>query len=284
MNKTSTIILTSILLIIVLGLSVYFLFGEKNAGTSSLRSVLPFGLGGENTQNGPVTPPNNSEQVPAVENIPTVEANGLQKISDGPVSGFTIVTQGSSTIIRFMDRGTGNIFDFDTITNVKKRITNTTIPKAVSVSWGERGNTFIAQTIKDGVLSSYSATIASSTSTTSDSLRGVTGEYIPDDILSLSFSPKKDSVFYLQKTYAGISGFIADRRGKNEKEIWKFATDEWFSSWPTGDTVFLTTKASSGAKGFMFNLNTKTGALTPVLSHIPGLTTRISPDGKTVLY
>ncbi len=284
MNKKLLIIISSIVVLLLLGIGIYFFLQKDAPGTSKVRNLLPFGLGGSDTEVGPVTPPNNPVVNTSSEGVLVAE-NGLRKISDGPVSGSIMLTQGSTTLVRFMDRATGNIYEYDSLSNSKKRLTNTTIPKAHNAVWGLQGNSFIAQTIKGDLISSYGGTIASSTgSSTVDSLREVTGEYIPDDITSISFSPKKDFTFYLKKTYLGISGFIADKKGKNGKEIWKFPTNEWISSWPGGDTVLLTTKASTNADGYLYTLNTKNGSFIPVLSHIRGLTIKGGPDGKTILY
>ncbi len=284
MNKKTLIIISGVVVFLLVGVGIYFFLQKDAPGTSKVRNLLPFGLGGSDTEVGPVTPPNNPVVNTSSEGVPIAE-NGLRKISDGPVSGSTMLVQGSTTLVRFMDRATGNIYEYDPLTNSKKRLTNTTIPKAVHVVWGLNANSFIAQTIKGDLVSSYSGTIASSTaSSTADSLREVTGEYIPDDITSISFSPKKDSVFYLQKTNLGISGFIADKKGKNAKEVWRFPTNEWLLSWQTGDTAFISTKSSSGLESFLYTLNTRTGALSLVLGHIEGLLALPSPNSDQILF
>jgi hypothetical protein len=58
---------------------------------------------------------------------------------------------------------------------------------------------------------------------------------------------------------------------------------EWLVSWG-GKDIFLQTKASGTASGFLYQVDAANKRLTRVLGDIKGLTTSISPKGTYVLY
>jgi hypothetical protein len=285
MNKKTLFIIIGVVVIILLGIGIFFWLKKAPSGTTPNSGDLPFGKSGENASNTPNQQlPNGGGEGSNGEFSSNNSALGLRKITDGPVSGEAIFMQGSTTIIRYVERATGNLFEYTTETNVSKRLTNTTIPKAEKVAWGEKGNSLVISYLKDPDIKSFFASIATTSATSTDRLAELAGNFLPNNISSVTFSPKKDKIFYTILVNGMIEGVLADKKGNKPINIWRFPTTEWVPQWSSGEVVSLTTKASNSILGYAYALNVKSGTLTPILTNIKGLTVNIGPDGNNVLY
>jgi hypothetical protein len=284
MNKKTIYIIIGLVVIAALGFVIYFWLNSSKPSASS-PSGSPFGNGGANVpanQNQPSNSGANGTQTSSGSSTPV---SGLREIAVGPVSGATIFASASSTLVRYVDRTTGNIYEYNTETNTTNRITNTTMPKIVEVAWGSKGNSLVMRFLNGSTIESYFGIVLPSTgTTTNDSLSELSGNYLPENINALLFSPLKDKIFYTVPSAVGIEGFVADKNGGNAKSVWQFPTTEWVPQWITENTLALTTKATNGVSGSAFVLNLKNGALSPIISNIPGLTTLVNPDGNLLLY
>jgi hypothetical protein len=58
---------------------------------------------------------------------------------------------------------------------------------------------------------------------------------------------------------------------------------DWIPIW-ANKTVYLQTKASAYANGFLYSINPTTARLQRIVGDAPGLTTSVSPSGTYVLY
>jgi len=279
-NKKTIYISTGIVLLVALSVGT-FLWLRPASSTNTTNTVdTPFGEGDGTS----VSTSNNSETntAPTLTGQSNTPVSGLQKISVAPISGATVFSQGSTTLVRYMDKATGNMYEFNATNNTTKRISNTTLPKISEVFWGYQQNTVFARAIKDGVLQTFVGSIATSSASSTESR--LEGSYLSNNIFSFSVSPNKDKTFFLLPEQGGTTGYLADSKGLQAKTLWKFPSTEWIASWPKNDTIFLNTKASFMSEGYLYALNVKTGGMSPVLGHIQGLTTLVSPDGTYVLY
>jgi hypothetical protein len=283
MNRKTLLILVGAIVVIILGIGIYFWLNSYTSNQPPV-SGSPFGSGGGNSPTTNNQQPTSNQNASQSTSNTVVSSSGLRKIADGPISGATIFARASTTIVRYVDKATGNIYEYDTGTNATTRISNTTMPKIEEVSWGNNGNALVMRFLKDSAIESYFGTLSASTTATAGSLAQLVGNYLPENINSLSFSPLRDKIFYTLPSTVGIEAFVADKNGGNPKSVWQFATTEWMSQWVTENSLTLTTKASNGISGSAFSLNLKTGSFFPSLSNVPGLTTLTSPDGNLILY
>lgn len=275
MNKKTLYIGLGALTIIAIAVGTFFWL--KPASNDPSKTVdAPFGTGDGQTVSI------NPNQTPNLVGAVNTPVSGLQKISNAPMSGATIFTLASTTYVRYMDKATGNVYEFNTSNNSNTRISNTTLPKVSEVIWGLDSKSLFARSIKDGSLQTFVGLL--STSTASGAEGKLEGSYLSDAIVAFVTSPKKDRTFYLKSSAEGIAGFLADSLGRGEKALWSFPTTEWVVSWPKDETIFLNTKASSQSEGHLYALNVKTGGLSPVLGRISGLTSLVSPNGEHILY
>src|SRR3990167_3084920 len=134
MKKIYIVLGIVLLIIIIIFLGWYLL--ARNPETplgETVGNILPFGSG-DNT-NIPISLTddkfgndtlNNSDQT--FDEFGSPAAN-LFRISDTPIAGAVIFKRNGATIVRYVDRATGHIYDADLATLAKTKIANQTLPK-----------------------------------------------------------------------------------------------------------------------------------------------------------
>ena len=103
-------------------------------------------------------------------------------------------------------------------------------------------------------------------------------------IRGITLSPRGNRMFYIAEEDDSSIGRIADLENKGPRQVYRSAFGEWTLAWPREDTIALTTKSSESVLGHLYFLNTSSGALTPVLKNILGLTSLVDPRSLNVIY
>lgn len=288
---TKNKIIISIIIIIILTSSLFYFWRAKTRQTTPGQTSenpsdsFPFGEGGGNSGEG--TQFSSSGQNSGNQDTVTNQ-NGmpiLRQISDKPVAGGISFKNGSSTIIRYVERGTGHIVETGSDSFDFIKISNTTIPKVPQAIWSSNGQSVIMRYTKDNseIVSSFSANIIKAT-TSQDVSKNPKSAFLPSNITQLSVSPTGDKIFYLINSEGGAGGIVSNMDGSQKKQIFKSPATEWLTSWPNKETIALATKPSSAVAGYLFFLNSKTGEYNKIMSGINGLTALVSSTTKNILY
>lgn len=209
----------------------------------------------------------------------------LRQLTKNPVSGAYIFERDGESVIRFIERESGHLFEIGENDTSVTRITNTTVPRVQRVVWIDE-ETVIFQYLNErgDTIESFFAVVSSEEeeNTTGGEL-SLIGNFLPQNALSLTASENGQNVFYfLDKNIVG--GFVADPDGTRNRQVFALPLTEWNVEWPRGSVVTLTTKASGISAGSLYFLNTVTENFEQVLGNIAGLTTRVRPDRKETLY
>src|SRR3989344_4503161 len=286
-KKNLIIIFIAVLLVaIALGVAYYFFFMKDGEG-EPVPPTLPLGPGGVLPPMPLVSTGTSTSGTEARVVIPR-----LRQITSEPVGGagiFDIVNtdKTKSTLIRYIQRADGNIFETKTDTLAVNRISNKTIPKIYEAIWGNAGDAVITRQLKDDneTIESFAAKLSGNASSTERELSGV---YLPQKISVLTISPDKSKMFYLYPTNlaagGGVGGILAGADGGKKTLIFESALSEWLATFADNKTIVLTTKPSAGAKGFAYFLITNAGEIRKIVGGIAGLTILVSPDKKLALY
>jgi hypothetical protein len=291
MKKILVIIFIAIV-VAALGLvGYYYLFdhtvspatGEKE----SFREFLPFG---SNTAGSSATTTDNGEEANGGTSTPSGVPAGplpqLQQITMSPVAGETMVdaVNASTTVVRYVDRATGNLYDFDIHTGVISRDTNTTMPKIREVVWDPSGAALIMRFLEGDTdfIQSYYAQFDPN-SAEADGNRSLTGSYLPASIDSVT-PLGGGKIFSLMTSTSGSSGYVSSMNGAGRTLVFQSPVREWIPQGIDQNTVALTTKASSYTNGFLYLFNIKTAKQSKIIGNVQGLTTLMSHDGKYVLF
>lgn len=284
MSKKTIVTVSIVLVIILLGLVGYYFIaqnGDNSSGgiVNGFKNFLPFG-GNNSSQNNSSTTGNETgnEQTP----VSTTEfTQKLRKITSEQVAGAGTLDVKAGTILRYIEKATGHIFEVELFSPNKNRISNTTIPVVYDAVWGNKNNSLIARYLKndDQTIDTYSLTVKNVSTTTENTISGTLfGSYISD------VSVFGNSVFYVMQNSNSSSGIVQNFDGSGKKQIWNSPIKELASQFINSKTVSLTTKPSQNINGYMYFIDTGTGATKQILSNISGLTTLTNPSANVVLY
>lgn len=209
----------------------------------------------------------------------------LRKVAPFPVAGMTsLKSEDGATLVRFIARENGHIFETTTDSAERKRISNTTILGIRDALWLSSGIEFITGFLDDenSEIESFYAKIKLQNEI--DAIGTLDGAFLPKNITELALSGDKNKIFYLTPSGGGSIGIISDPNGDNKVQVFDSKLSEWEAQWPAGNKIALTTKASSDVAGHMYFLNSDTKKLERVFSGIDGLTTLSDKDGKRILF
>jgi hypothetical protein len=190
---------------------------------------------------------------------------------------------GTRVVIRYMERGTGHVYETATSTIINTRISNYTEPKIYEAYFVNNGDNIILRGLigNSDVISTRLATLSLSTTTDSGDQTLLLKD-LPVDISQIAISPSKTRLFSVMNT--GIRGIISNTDGGSAVGVFNTQYKEWLASWPQENSILLTTKASSFAPGFSYLLNTQTNGVKRIMGNVYGLTTNPSPDLSTILF
>jgi hypothetical protein len=297
-KKTAIIIIIATVVIAIVGFVVWYLLlpgpsGNDTGGSSSLRNIIvSFFPKGSSPQNTSSTIFNKEGGTSTTQNL--LQENGTQaapavyEISSDPISGFMLLEdQKQGTVVRFMETETGHTYSAPLSLISKNRLTNTTIPKVHESIWLSSGKRLVARFLDESntTIKSFAGLITATTSDIGTTVEGsLNGKFLPDNISELVAGPSGDKIFYLTETVDGASGILANGDGAKPARIFSSPLREWLPQWEGGTVIYLTTKASSKAPGYIFSIDSTTGSQTKILGGIFGLTTNSNQKNSKLLY
>ena len=323
MKKTTWIIIIVIVATIGV-LIFYFTNNSSNNGgviTNILKSLFPYGVSDYTTTSttptttgtGIATIPTSSENAPATYDpliqlsqrsvvgmtvvtptyfLPPAPVSTSTKKTVTPTSTSTITATYQSTIfqktklpvVRFAERGTGYIYDVDARAANETKQTGTTIVRVDEVYFADNGNSVIFRYLKNdnSTIETFLGKIIPPTDSTSGQFATVKGDFLPENISDLVTSPDGKKFAYILPTPSGVAGVSISSDGSVKNQLFSSSFDEWLLDWKQGGLV-ATTKAASTIPGYSYLIQT-TGVFQKIIGGIDGMTTNLSPDGKTILY
>jgi len=226
------------------------------------------------------------------QQIGTIKTNPipvLRLLSNTPVGGYAASTTGTTTVMRWVDRGRGNVYQTRGDTLNITTLSNTLLPRLYNSSWNKDLTAFIGQTLQDdsetptsiyAQLQSRAITSTTSASTSFD----LRGKNLPDNTIGYAVSPKKDQVFLLVKGDTVSTGYVTNFDGTKAVQIFTTPLAQLNVDWPSDNIISITNKGTADRAGYLYFVNPKTGAWTKILGPLNGLSSRVSQDGKKVFF
>lgn len=196
----------------------------------------------------------------------------LRQITSQPVAGY-VIFPALSTIatdnvqgdaIRYVERSTGHIYETYTNSLRTRRLTNQTIPGVQEAIFSPNGRYVVMRYLADDneSIRTYRASIRQINSTTSESIATLQGDFLPEGIDQIAFSPDNQQIFYLTSNQSGARGFLIDADGSDQALVWQSPIREWLVGWKKTESVTLTTKPADNVAGYSYELNLTSGELT----------------------
>lgn len=283
MSKKFFIVTISIVLFLLLISLVGYYFVIQNKSETpggvinTFKGFFPFG--GEEVAT--TTP---SIENPVVEN-PVIEpanyAQKLRKISSEQVAGMGTLDTKAGTVVRYIEKATGHIYETELFSPNKNRISNTTIPTVYDAVWGNKNSSLIARYLKDDnqTIDTYGLLLKDVSTSTENVVSAVK---FPEGIKDVSVFG--NSVFTLETKDSSSVGYISNFDGSKKIQIWNSPIKEVLSQYVNSKTVALTTKPHQNFEGFLFFVDTGNGQVKKMLGNIFGLSTLTNNDATQVVF
>ncbi len=294
-------------LIIILGIlalvGIVLFFTRSKTTTDSTKGTGIF-QGLFSPRNDAVSAIDGSGTEISSNNIASVDLpnnSAFKKVSPSAVAGYTVFSisheitipsvDGKSkptkqTItdhyVRYVSRANGYVYEIKN-DSIPTQISNIYIPDVYEATFADNNKTAVLRFLRSDDRTVATHTVPIPEPNPDGTRSQLPGTYLPDGITSLAVSP--DTKWLARVTHNSGNGIISlsDSKNSNKRELLVSAFNEWLVLWGAKD-IYLQTKATYSANGFLYRLDTANKRLIKVLGDIPGLTASISPKGTYILY
>ncbi len=261
--------------------------GENRVGFS-VREFLPFGKNGNTETSSSTTKIKENQSIDTSLNTTSNQLiPRLRKISSGPIAGAVVFNIGTTSIVRFVEKGTGNIYEARSDSLIIKRLTNTTIPKIIRAFWLPNGSAFLAQTLipnSEIIETNFIKLNKNPINVGSENLTpfSTTIGKLPTGIKEIAIKPDSSKIFYY--TVSGSSNwFISKPDGTDSYLVMSQPLTEWLPKWITSNQIIMQNKASSESVSFSYVFNIKNKTFKKIGLGIRGLSTKPNYNGTLTL-
>lgn len=199
----------------------------------------------------------------------------LWRVNAAPVAGAGFIEVGSTTILRYVERSTGHIFDVNPLSGEVKRLTNQLIPKVYEASVGN--SAIVARSIReDGKRETFVGVIGT---TTEEGFYPLTGTDLGPDIRDIVLDG--DGVLFLGNAAdGGIRLVRAAIDGSKPVVIQSLGAGDFNLSLLADNRIVLVERAASGIMGHAYEVENGLRALTRAT---PGLTLLARANSTAIL-
>lgn len=197
-----TYIIIIIVGLLLIGGGVWLLFYSQQEGGTSLPAPLDrlFPEGEEkpngNTTDSTNTTPEEGGSDNSSNNIGSGQESfeRFTQLYDRPVAGYTVLENSGREIVRFIEKESGHVFDYDIETNSLTKISNQTMPGISDVVWSSDGSSFIVRYYnnEEDTIKTTRLSFEGGASDTSNALFTFTND--------LSLGDRGEGPLFLQKT------------------------------------------------------------------------------------
>lgn len=285
MSKKSFTLLVIVLIAIFVAVGWYLWNGSGDPaggefGENVQGGLFPRGQGGLGSEEEQVPGAGNEEELPTIDlgGGAGGEAPRLRQLSTAPSAGIVAFGSGTDTVVRFMERATGHIYETAMSSTETVKISNTTLPKIHEALWGSDGSRLLIRYLKDGSVRTFYAQISAS-STPETALEGL---FLADNIASIAVQGTK--AFYLTQDSSGSQGITAEMNGSKKAVAFASSFGDWDAVWTSPRSITLFPRPSGSAQGSAYVLDSVTGAYSKATGDALGLRAAANNDGSLVLY
>lgn len=286
-------ILLIIGILVVVGVALFLIFGSQPTGEGesrvgfSIREFLPFG---KDTSTNTAT--STGVENPTISELPTTETNGriprLRKISNEPVAGAVVFNTGTTSIVRFIEKGTGNVYEAKSDSLKIQRLTNTTIPKIIRAFWLPNGSGFLAQTLmveSEIIETNFVKLNKNNASTTAESLTpfSTTIGKLPTGIKEIATKPDSTKIFYYTIKGSYSNWFVSNPDGTGSNLVMSHPLTEWLPNWISPNLVMMQNKSSSESAEYNYSFDVSNKILKKIGIGMVGFSSNPKADGLFTL-
>lgn len=206
------------------------------------------------------------------------------QITREPVAGYVALssnteeistTSPSVTRVRYVNKATGHIYEYNMATGERGRLDNTTRTNVFRSFWSTSGDHVFIQS-----LTPDNETIT----TTKVTLVGTSTPTINLPINITSADVRNNAFAWVRELNSGSVVEVGDFTTEQREVVLESPLSEWRVEWKDDTTLVLYTKPSGLIPGYAYNLDIQTGQLTPLLRGIEGLSGTTDSTGARLAY
>ncbi|MDD2657181.1 MAG: hypothetical protein PHD04_00785 [Candidatus Pacebacteria bacterium] len=280
-----TLIIAAVVIVLLgAGAAIYFsFFSGSSAGvavtTPSGNTSLPSAGQGAVPATDTTTSTGGTSNTPTGSlSAPVAVSSRLMKISAGPVvPGEAVITKAATassspeTTVSYIDRQSGNIFSYSTLTKQNTRTSNKTIPGIQSASWLPNGSVAFVRYLSGNDFSTIN--------TYALPANGSSGFFLAQNLADVSVSAS--GVLTLASGVNGSTASLSRTDGTRAASAFSSPLSSLRASF-AGKQYLATTKAAASLSGSAFLVDAA-GHFSRVAGPLTGLVAHASPSGKWVL-
>lgn len=203
----------------------------------------------------------------------------LSRVGKSPTAGYGFVEK-NGTRLRFVERGSGYIFDASPETGALERVTNTLVPRTYEALVA--GDHVVMRGVdEDGDIATVVGEITFSTST-ENMPAALKQRRLVNNIRSIAIRPDGSEFFYITDSLQGGAGIRASWDEKSQKKIFSSAVFGWQIDFLSDGRLMVTENASDSAGGYAYRVGES--GLQPIIGGVRGLTLLSHPKSSAYLY
>jgi len=269
MNRAIIITVGIIVIILVLGIWIYLmLFGTPEKG-GDIFTNLGFDISQQDTT---ITPP--SDNLPLDTLVNTKSGDVLRQLTTRPIAGFAFASTSKGVSVRYVERGTGHIYEIDLETGVESILSGTTIPKVSEAVFSPNATTI--------ALTSYSNTQSNVFVGTLGEEGNIVGISLQPGAKNISFSDNQE-VLYTVSINGTTKGYKHNLDTLSQTELFSINYTNLDVGWGSNlEATYLATKPSEELEGFIYTV--KNNILTPATFSAYGLSALFNNDYILTTY
>ncbi len=269
MNRPLIITAGIVILLLVLGLWVYLMLFGTPDDSGEVFSNLGFEL---STQPVTITPPDPTTPLP--ETTVDTQNGQLRQLTTRPVAGSTFITHASSSGIRYVERGTGHVYEIDLDTGIETPLSRTTIPQTTEATFSPNGRTIALTAHTQYTTSVFVGEIGEEVN--------IEGIRLQPGAKNISFATNED-VLYTVTQNGTTEGYRHNIHTLNQSKQFSFNYANVDVAWGEGlQKTYLATKPSHDLEGYIYS--TANDILTPETFSAYGLSALFSNDFIVTTY
>jgi hypothetical protein len=285
MNPRLRYILVGLVVLLLLALGAWYLFISGRIGAlrdigegRGLGSAIPSFTGPSGSTFENLVSGLGFQSAPAVEG-PQAPPR-LWRVQSTPVAGHGFLQSTTTeSVVRFMERSTGYLFDADTVTGAVERRTNTLVPRVYEAFFSPNGSV-IARTLSEGELAqTTAATVVQGTST---ELADLSELSLGEDVFAVLPSIQEEIFVSLVSDGAFHALIRSGWDGSDPERIARLALRNWHMSWLEDNSIVIAQSPASGLSGSAYRLFPD-GTQALLARNVPGLTIAAHPSSGAVL-
>jgi hypothetical protein len=220
----------------------------------------------------------------------------LRQLSDVPTAGMVAYDreQGDagfrteSTVFRWIERGTGHIYETTDDDITKTRVSNTTIPGIQEAFFADDGSSVVARYLREDneTIETVIGQIESVTETTNSGYvyneTKLVTRYLEPNLSAAGDAPATSTFFALAPRGEGSAVLFGRYATGTPGEAYRSDLSDWVVTF-VGSALGLQTKAKTDALGYLFTVG-QDGQLEKVIDGHTGLTVSVNPAGTRALF